>query len=148
MTLVKVRYKGLSDVRVMSKADLAAAGVEVESQLKWDRTNLHTVHIDGMSGLRRSSRRKEHSLSRRSMRRPARRSRPSSREVPRMTPARLWSTSHRRHLLAPLGAVARPDPWPASNCVVTSDCMESSQRKGSWRLLVVAHCVDTNLVLS
>jgi hypothetical protein len=49
MTLVKVRCKGLSDVRVMSKADLAAAGVEVESQLKWDRTNLHTVHIDGMS---------------------------------------------------------------------------------------------------
>lgn len=49
MSLVKVRYKGLSDVRVMSKRDLASAGVEVDGELRWEPKNHHTVHIDGMS---------------------------------------------------------------------------------------------------
>jgi hypothetical protein len=49
MALVKVRYKGLSDVRVMSVQDLKAAGVSVESKLQWDPENRHVVYIDGMS---------------------------------------------------------------------------------------------------
>lgn len=49
MALIKVRYKGLSDVRVMSVKDLSEAGVSVESKLEWNPGNRHTVHIDGMS---------------------------------------------------------------------------------------------------
>lgn len=49
MSLVKVRYKGLSDVRVMSKADLAAAGVGVSGQLKWDRTNRWVQYVENPS---------------------------------------------------------------------------------------------------
>lgn len=49
MALTKIRYKGLSDERVMSKADLNAAGVGVDGQLKWDRSNRHVVYVDGMS---------------------------------------------------------------------------------------------------
>lgn len=49
MALVRVRYKGLSDVRVMSKKDLADAGVGVDGKLEWNRDNRHTVVIDGMS---------------------------------------------------------------------------------------------------
>lgn len=49
MALTRIRYRGLSDVRVMSKRDLASAGVGVESELKWDRTNRHTVVVENMS---------------------------------------------------------------------------------------------------
>ena len=37
MSLVKVRYKGLSDIREMSKKDLADAGVGVDGDLRWAR---------------------------------------------------------------------------------------------------------------
>lgn len=38
MSLHRVVYKGLSDIREMSKKDLAAAGVDVGADLKWDKT--------------------------------------------------------------------------------------------------------------
>jgi hypothetical protein len=36
MALVRVRYKGLPDVRIMSKRDLADVGVSVDGDLVWD----------------------------------------------------------------------------------------------------------------
>lgn len=39
MALVKVRYRGLSDERTMSKEDLAASGVNLSQDLHWDHTN-------------------------------------------------------------------------------------------------------------
>lgn len=38
MSLHRVVYKGLSDIREMSKKDLKAAGVEVGATLRWDKT--------------------------------------------------------------------------------------------------------------
>lgn len=38
MTLHRVEYKGLSDIREMSKKDLEAAGVSVGATLRWDKT--------------------------------------------------------------------------------------------------------------
>lgn len=38
MSLHRVVYRGLSDIREMSKKDLAAAGVDVGADLKWDKT--------------------------------------------------------------------------------------------------------------
>lgn len=49
MALTQVRYKGLSDVREMSKKDLADAGVFLDSGLKFDRTNRHTVYVEDPS---------------------------------------------------------------------------------------------------
>jgi hypothetical protein len=37
MALMRVRYQGLSDVREMSKKDLASAGVHLDSGLQWKR---------------------------------------------------------------------------------------------------------------
>lgn len=37
MSLVKVRYKGLSDVRTMSREDLATRGVGVGADLHWEK---------------------------------------------------------------------------------------------------------------
>lgn len=39
MALIRVRYKGLSDIREMSQKDLAAAGVSLDSGLRFDHTN-------------------------------------------------------------------------------------------------------------
>jgi hypothetical protein len=39
MSLFKVRYKGLSDIREMSKKDLAGVGVGVDGNLRWARPN-------------------------------------------------------------------------------------------------------------
>jgi hypothetical protein len=39
MALIRVRYKGLSDVREMSQKDLAEAGVSLDSGLRFDHTN-------------------------------------------------------------------------------------------------------------
>jgi hypothetical protein len=39
MSLHRVRYVGLSDVRSMSKAELGAAGVSLSGGLKWERRN-------------------------------------------------------------------------------------------------------------
>lgn len=36
MALTRVRYKGLSDVRIMSKKDLADLGIAVDGDLVWD----------------------------------------------------------------------------------------------------------------
>lgn len=61
MALVRVKYVGLSDVRIMSKADLAAVGVHVDGPLTWDSkgranggvlahpNNLTGVYIEDMS---------------------------------------------------------------------------------------------------
>ena len=46
MALTKVRYVGLSDVRTMSKEDLAAAGVGVDKDLHWDVRNAWTQMIE------------------------------------------------------------------------------------------------------
>lgn len=40
MALTRVRYKGLSDVRVMSQEDLFGAGVSLSSGLQWDSSNV------------------------------------------------------------------------------------------------------------
>lgn len=45
MSLFKVRYKGLSDVREMSKRDLAAAGVGVDGPMRWDAGNRKVVFV-------------------------------------------------------------------------------------------------------
>lgn len=49
MALSKVRYKGLSDVRVMSQKDLAAAGVGVDRDLRWDPSNRRTIFVEDLS---------------------------------------------------------------------------------------------------
>lgn len=51
MALMKVRYTGLSDVRVVNANDpgLKARGISIDKQLRWDRNNLWSVHVDGMS---------------------------------------------------------------------------------------------------
>lgn len=49
MALTRVYYKGLSDIREMSKKDLAAAGVGVDGPLRFDRSNNWTVHVDNIS---------------------------------------------------------------------------------------------------
>jgi hypothetical protein len=49
MALTRVRYVGLSDIREMSKRDLAAAGVGMERGLRWDHSNRHTLYVDGIS---------------------------------------------------------------------------------------------------
>lgn len=50
MALYKIRYKGLSDVREMSRKALKDAGVPgIGGDLVWDRSNNHTVHVDSMS---------------------------------------------------------------------------------------------------
>ena len=38
MSVHKVVYKGLSDIREMSKKDLKAAGVDMPADLRWDKT--------------------------------------------------------------------------------------------------------------
>lgn len=45
MSLVKVRYRGASDVREMGKKDLADAGVQVDGLLRWERKNGWAVHV-------------------------------------------------------------------------------------------------------
>lgn len=45
MSLIKVRYKGLSDVREMSKKDLAAAGAGVDGTMRWDANNRKTLFV-------------------------------------------------------------------------------------------------------
>jgi hypothetical protein len=49
MTLTKIRYKGLSDIREMSKKDLAAAGVGVDGDLRFHAGNRHTVFVEDIS---------------------------------------------------------------------------------------------------
>lgn len=51
MALVRVRYKGLSDVRIIPANDpgVRARGIKLDGQLKWDRTNNFAIFIDGMS---------------------------------------------------------------------------------------------------
>jgi hypothetical protein len=49
MALTRVRYKGLSDIREMSKKDLGEVGVHLDSGLTFDRSNRHTVYIQDPS---------------------------------------------------------------------------------------------------
>ena len=49
MALTRVRYKGMSDVRIMSKADLASVGIGVDGQLKWEPKNHWSVFIEDIS---------------------------------------------------------------------------------------------------
>lgn len=49
MALYKIRYKGLSDIREMSQKDLNKAGVKVGGDLRFDRRNLFSVVVDGLS---------------------------------------------------------------------------------------------------
>jgi hypothetical protein len=42
MALIRVKYKGLSDVREMSQKDLEGAGVSLSAGLRWDHTNRHS----------------------------------------------------------------------------------------------------------
>lgn len=50
MTLVRVRYKGLSDERIIRSKDLKDHGVAVDATLTWNRGNNFSVVVDGMSG--------------------------------------------------------------------------------------------------
>lgn len=45
MALTRVKYKGLSDLRLMSQEDLNDAGFPLDSELRWDKANRHTVFI-------------------------------------------------------------------------------------------------------
>lgn len=49
MALVKIQYVGMSDVRIMSKEDLAAAGVGVDRDLHFDVRNGWTQVVDSPS---------------------------------------------------------------------------------------------------
>lgn len=51
MALTKVRYKGLSDVRLIAANDkgLRARGIKTDGQMKWSRENNWTIFVDGMS---------------------------------------------------------------------------------------------------
>jgi hypothetical protein len=49
MALTSVKYLGQSDVRVMSKKDLADAGVSVDGQLRWERKNRWEVFVEDPS---------------------------------------------------------------------------------------------------
>jgi hypothetical protein len=46
MALTKVQYVGMSDVRVMSKDDLAGAGVFVDRDMHWDQRNGWTQVVE------------------------------------------------------------------------------------------------------
>lgn len=46
MSLIKVRYKGLSDVREITKKQWASVGVVVDSDTVWDRSNGWAVVVD------------------------------------------------------------------------------------------------------
>lgn len=49
MALTRVKYLGMSDIRIMSKKDLADAGVSVDGQLRWDRSNGYSVVVQDPS---------------------------------------------------------------------------------------------------
>lgn len=52
MSLHRVQYKGLSDIREMSKKDLKDAGVDVGASLVWDKTRngrLPSVYLQDIS---------------------------------------------------------------------------------------------------
>lgn len=49
MALTRVKYVGLSDERIMSKRDLAGAGIGMESGLHWHAGNRRTLYVDGIS---------------------------------------------------------------------------------------------------
>lgn len=51
MALVAVRYKGLSDIRIIPANDpgLRARGIKVDGQMRWDRQNNWKIFIDGLS---------------------------------------------------------------------------------------------------
>lgn len=49
---IKVRYKGIADVRTISKKDLETAGIEgVENDLVWHRGNLFAVELEATDKL-------------------------------------------------------------------------------------------------
>jgi len=49
MALMKVRYKGLSDVRVFSQSDLKKHNVDVSRDVVFSAENGWAVHFDGLS---------------------------------------------------------------------------------------------------
>jgi hypothetical protein len=52
MALVKIRYKGLSDVRIISSDDLKARGINVDKDLVWshqDGSASRGIMVDGLS---------------------------------------------------------------------------------------------------
>lgn len=52
MALVKIRYKGLSDVRIISADDLKARGIKVDKDLVWDHRDGSAdrgLMVDGLS---------------------------------------------------------------------------------------------------
>lgn len=49
MSLVKVRYKGLSDERIIRSQDLKKHGIAIDATLTWNRSNNFAVVVDGMS---------------------------------------------------------------------------------------------------
>lgn len=57
---IKVRFKGIADVRTISKKDLEAAGIEGVEDLRWDRANLFSVELDANDKLEELLRREGH----------------------------------------------------------------------------------------
>lgn len=49
MALTLIRYKGLSDVRIISKKDLGDVEVYLDSGLRWDRQNLWKQYVQDPS---------------------------------------------------------------------------------------------------
>lgn len=49
MALTLIRYKGLSDTRIISKKDLGDNEVYLESGLRWDRENLWKQYVQDPS---------------------------------------------------------------------------------------------------
>ena len=49
MALIRVRYRGLSDVRIISQKDLKDRGIEVNKDMVWERSNNWALTLDGLS---------------------------------------------------------------------------------------------------
>ena len=46
MSLIKVRYKGVADVRTITRKQFASVGVTVDKDVEWNRSNSFTVVLD------------------------------------------------------------------------------------------------------
>lgn len=49
MATMKIRYKGLSDNRIISVDDIKPFNVLIDRDLAWTPHNRHTIYIDGLS---------------------------------------------------------------------------------------------------
>lgn len=60
MALVAVRYKGLSDIREITKKQWLAEDVAVSKDTVWDRSNRFTVYVDATDRMMEVFKQEEH----------------------------------------------------------------------------------------